>query len=263
MKSRKWLKFILLPIIFAIAPNQSVLNAKSPDKIYEKSDFVCQVLGRRVLIGKNTRGKTESLSIFFRASCFAAEFKDKTYILTNAHVVQIPPEEKILQEINSFLVKISTDSKIQWEKLKSVKQTLTVVFKNDPQGFQAAGAEFPDEEKDLAILKLKNAETQKKIGAGKLGDPKKIKTGDFLMIIGNPAGFQFFFSAGYISQIERVNNHLYIYSTAPVWGGNSGSPALNENGKIIGMAKGYFMDNSAVSIIIHLKEIIDYLEQIP
>src|SRR3989344_3731862 len=159
MKSRKWLKFILLPIIFAIAPNQSVLNAKSPDKIYEKSDFVFQVLGRRVLIGKNTRGKTESLSIFFRASCFAAEFKDKTYILTNVHVVQIPHEEK-----------------------------------------------------DLAILKLKNAETQKKIGAGKLGDPKKIKTGDFLMIIGNPAGFQFFFSAGYISQIERVNNHLYIYS---------------------------------------------------
>ena len=124
------------------------------------------------------------------------------YILTNTHVV---------------------------EKAEEVTVRLT-----DRREFQAKviGA---DERTDVAVIKI-NATNLPTV---KLGDPGKVRPGQWVLAIGSPFGFENSATAGIISATARSlpsDNYVpFIQTDVAVNPGNSGGPLFNMFGEVIGI----------------------------
>lgn len=103
-----------------------------------------------------------------------------------------------------------------------------------------------DPRSDLAVIKIDAPD----LPVAKLGDSDKIKTGQWVMAIGNPFGFimnnpQPTITVGLISALHRsfsykgMDQHRYygnlIQTDAAINRGNSGGPLVNLKGEIIGI----------------------------
>src|SRR6267154_499946 len=102
--------------------------------------------------------------------------------------------------------------------------------------------EFPakvigaDERTDVAVIKI-NATS---LPIVKLGDPARIKPGQWVLAIGSPFGFENSATAGIISATSRSvpgeNNYVpFIQTDVAVNPGNSGGPLFNMAGEVIGI----------------------------
>ncbi|MGH8209096.1 MAG: DegQ family serine endoprotease [Steroidobacteraceae bacterium] len=101
--------------------------------------------------------------------------------------------------------------------------------------------EFPakvigaDERTDVAVIKI-NAT---KLPIVRLGDPTKIKPGQWVLAIGSPFGFENSATAGIISATSRSlpsDNYVpFIQTDVAVNPGNSGGPLFNLSGEVIGI----------------------------
>jgi serine protease Do len=101
--------------------------------------------------------------------------------------------------------------------------------------------EFPakvigaDERTDVAVIKI-NASN---LPIVKLGDPSKLKPGQWVLAIGSPFGFENSATAGIISATSRSipgeNAVPFIQTDVAVNPGNSGGPLFNMNGEVIGI----------------------------
>jgi serine protease Do len=101
--------------------------------------------------------------------------------------------------------------------------------------------EFPakvigaDERTDVAVIKI-NASALPTV---KLGDPSKIKPGQWVLAIGSPFGFENSATAGIISATSRSlpsDNYVpFIQTDVAVNPGNSGGPLFNLSGEVIGI----------------------------
>jgi serine protease Do len=101
--------------------------------------------------------------------------------------------------------------------------------------------EFPakvigaDERTDVAVIKI-NATALPTV---KLGDPQKIKPGQWVLAIGSPFGFENSATAGIISATSRSlpsDNYVpFIQTDVAVNPGNSGGPLFNLSGEVIGI----------------------------
>ena len=124
------------------------------------------------------------------------------YILTNAHVVD---------EVDEVVVKL-----------------------NDKREFRAKviGA---DERTDIALIKI-NAESLPKVA---VGDPGKLKVGEWVVAIGAPFGFENSVTAGIVSAKGRsLPDESYvpfIQTDVAVNPGNSGGPLFNMKGEVVGV----------------------------
>lgn len=92
---------------------------------------------------------------------------------------------------------------------------------------------------DIAVIKVK---TKDKLEVAKFGDSNSIKTGDFVVAIGNPFGLQGTMTFGIISALGRgditpgkVNLTNFIQTDAAINPGNSGGPLINLQGEVIGI----------------------------
>lgn len=127
---------------------------------------------------------------------------DDGYILTNAHVVD-------------------------------GADTVTVRL-TDKREFKAKviGA---DKRADVALIKIKASGLPKVI----LGDPSKLKVGEWVVAIGSPFGFDNSVTAGIVSAKGRSlpgENYVpFIQTDAAVNPGNSGGPLFNMNGEVVGI----------------------------
>ena len=83
---------------------------------------------------------------------------------------------------------------------------------------------------DLAILKFRANEVPFLM----LGDSTDKVEGEKVIVIGNPTGFLGTVSEGIISGFRE--NRSLIQFTAPISHGSSGSPVMDENGQVIGVA---------------------------
>ncbi len=112
-------------------------------------------------------------------------------------------------------------------------ETVTVRL-TDRREFQAKviGA---DERTDVAVIKI-NAGNLPTV---KLGDPSRIKPGQWVLAIGSPFGFDNSATAGIISATSRAvpgENYVpFIQTDAAVNPGNSGGPLFNMAGEVIGI----------------------------
>ena len=101
--------------------------------------------------------------------------------------------------------------------------------------------EFPakvvgaDERTDVAVIKI-NASSLPTV---RLGDPTKIKPGQWVLAIGSPFGFENSATAGIISATSRSlpsDNYVpFIQTDVAVNPGNSGGPLFNMSGEVIGI----------------------------
>lgn len=124
------------------------------------------------------------------------------YVLTNAHVVDAADE--------------------------------IVVKLNDKREFKAKviGA---DKRTDVALIKIPASG----LPTVRLGDPGKLKVGEWVVAIGSPFGFENTVTAGIVSakgrSLPQENYVPFIQTDAAVNPGNSGGPLFNLKGEVVGI----------------------------
>jgi hypothetical protein len=76
----------------------------------------------------------------------------------------------------------------------------------------------------------------------------QVEEGQRVLVIGNPEGLQGTVSDGLVAAIRE--NGQYIQITAPISHGSSGSPVLNEQGQVIGVATSMLVDGQNLNFAI-------------
>lgn len=97
---------------------------------------------------------------------------------------------------------------------------------------------------DLAVLKFAGVQKPCLV----LGSSQSAIEGERVWIIGNPGGLPGTDSAGEISAF--LNHGQLIQITGPLWPGSSGSPVLDQGGKVIGVAVGPQLDGQTLNFAI-------------
>ncbi|HRH80223.1 MAG TPA: DegQ family serine endoprotease [Thiobacillaceae bacterium] len=124
------------------------------------------------------------------------------YILTNAHVVD---------DVDEVVVKL-----------------------NDKREFRAKVI-GTDPRTDVALLRI-NAD---KLPRVVIGDPGRLKVGEWVLAIGAPFGFENSVTAGIVSakgrSLPQENYVPFIQTDVAVNPGNSGGPLFNMNGEVVGI----------------------------
>lgn len=92
-----------------------------------------------------------------------------------------------------------------------------------------------DPRSDIAVLKIDATD----LPVLKLGDPSKLKVGEWVLAIGSPFGFDYSVTQGIISAMGRsLPNDSYvpfIQTDVAINPGNSGGPLFNLRGEVIGV----------------------------
>jgi serine protease Do len=92
-----------------------------------------------------------------------------------------------------------------------------------------------DEATDVAVLKI----DAKGLPTVKIGDPSKLRPGEWVIAIGSPFGFENSVTAGIVSATSRSmpgsNYAPFIQTDVAVNPGNSGGPLFNLNGEVVGI----------------------------
>ena len=92
-----------------------------------------------------------------------------------------------------------------------------------------------DEQTDVAVLKI----DAKNLPTVRLGDPSKLRPGEWVVAIGSPFGFENSVTAGIVSATSRAmpggNYTPFIQTDVAVNPGNSGGPLFNLNGEVVGI----------------------------
>jgi serine protease Do len=124
------------------------------------------------------------------------------YILTNAHVVENADEVTVK----------TTDRREYTAKVVGV-----------------------DGQTDVAVLKI----DAKNLPTVQLGNPDKLRPGEWVVAIGSPFGFENSVTAGIVSATSRAmpggNYTPFIQTDVAVNPGNSGGPLFNMNGEVVGI----------------------------
>lgn len=136
---------------------------------------------------------------------------DKTYLMTNNHVVE---------GADKIRVKFMDSSEFDAE-----------VTGRDPQS-------------DIAVIEIKTG----KRPALKLGDSSKLEVGEWVVAIGNPYGLSHTLTVGVVSATGRtsvgINDYEdFIQTDAAINPGNSGGPLVNLDGEVVGMNTAIFTRN--------------------
>ena len=126
----------------------------------------------------------------------------KGIVITNAHVVN---------DADTVIVKLSDQREIQAEVLGVDKRT------------------------DVAVLKIK-ADNLPKVN---IGDPSKLKVGEWVAAIGSPFGLESTMTVGIVSALGRnlpQENYVpFIQTDVAINPGNSGGPLFNTFGEVVGI----------------------------
>jgi len=124
------------------------------------------------------------------------------YILTNTHVVD---------DVDEVVVKL-----------------------NDKREFRAKVI-GSDQRTDVALLKI-NADNLPSV---RIGDPSRLRVGEWVLAIGAPFGFENSATAGIVSakgrSLPQENYVPFIQTDVAVNPGNSGGPLFNLRGEVVGM----------------------------
>jgi S1-C subfamily serine protease len=117
-----------------------------------------------------------------------------------------------------------------------------------------------DPEKDVALLWIEGISPN--IYPLSLSQTK-LPEGSDIVVIGTPRGFDKSVTAGILSGYRTLSNASLVQFSAPISHGSSGSPVLDTNGKVIGIAIGTIKDSQGVNLAVDAKEIADFLRARP
>jgi len=86
---------------------------------------------------------------------------------------------------------------------------------------------------DLALLRIERTGLKPLV----LADSEGVRSGDAVIAIGHPLGFEDTVSNGLVSAIRRVSDELTVLQiSAPIAPGSSGGPLIDDRGRVIGVA---------------------------
>jgi serine protease Do len=124
------------------------------------------------------------------------------YILTNAHVIDGADE---------VVVKLADKRELKAKVIGTDKRTDVALIKIDGNGFPAV----------------------------KLGDPTRLRVGEWVVAIGSPFGFENTVTAGIVSakgrSLPQENFVPFIQTDVAINPGNSGGPLFNMKGEVVGI----------------------------
>lgn len=127
---------------------------------------------------------------------------DDGYVLTNRHVVA---------EADEILVRLNDRREFDAKVIGTDKQT------------------------DVAVLKIE----AKGLPKAKIGDPTRLKVGEWVLAIGSPFGFESTVTKGIVSakgrSLPSENYVPFIQTDAAINPGNSGGPLFNLRGEVVGI----------------------------
>lgn len=129
---------------------------------------------------------------------------------------------------------ISPDGYIMTNAHVVAKADEITVTLNDKREFKARliGS---DARTDVALLKI----DARDLPTVRMGDPNKLKVGEWVVAIGSPFGFDNSVTAGIVSakgrQLPDENFVPFIQTDVAVNPGNSGGPLFNLNGEVVGI----------------------------
>jgi S1-C subfamily serine protease len=101
---------------------------------------------------------------------------------------------------------------------------------------------FADEPADVALLRLETP--PQPLSPARLGDSDRVRQGEAVYVIGNPAGIEHSLSVGVVSG-RHLARHVFggsveaelIQTDAAINSGNSGGPMFNSRGEVIAIAQ--------------------------
>ncbi len=143
-----------------------------------------------------------------------------------------PPEEGVG---SGFIV--SSDGYILTNTHVVDNATRVTVRLTDRREFQAKVV-GSDDKSDVALLKIE----AKNLPTVRIGDPSKLRPGEWVVAIGSPFNFQNSVTAGIVSALARevrggsaYNYVNFIQTDVAVNPGNSGGPLFNLSGEVVGI----------------------------
>ena len=145
-----------------------------------------------------------------------------------------------------------------------VMQATSIQIQIPASGMERFDAEIigASPERDIALLRLTKEDREritrnlKKIPYLKLGDSDDILRSQEVLALGYPLGqIRLKSTLGIVSGRERIGYFGYIQITAPLNPGNSGGPALDTSGKVIGINSRAVLDAQNVGYIIPINEV--------
>lgn len=124
----------------------------------------------------------------------------------------------------------------------------------DGQRVRVAGCIDHNGARDVAILKLERP--LRRQPAAISSELEVVASRAY--VIGAPKGYDFSISDGLVSQVRTIHGFLQYQLSCPISPGNSGSPILNENGAVIGIASWTKTDAQNVSFAIPIREFLQF-----
>jgi len=104
-----------------------------------------------------------------------------------------------------------------------------------------------DPASDIALLKVDAA----RLPVARIGDPNKLKPGEWVLAIGAPFGFEYSVTAGIVSAKGRsvgAEQYVpYLQTDVAVNPGNSGGPLVNLRGEVVGINSQIFSETGSYS----------------
>jgi serine protease Do len=167
-------------------------------------------------------------------------FSDFFRQFQNQQQRDLPPEEGVG---SGFIV--SSDGYILTNTHVVDNATRVTVRLTDRREFQAKVI-GSDDKSDVALIKIDATN----LPTVRIGDPSKLRPGEWVVAIGSPFNFQNSVTAGIVSAIGRpvpggsgYNYVNFIQTDVAVNPGNSGGPLFNMNGEVVGINSQIFSES--------------------
>jgi len=178
---------------------------------------------------------------------------------------EIPPIENeslgsgfVLKKDREYLYIVTNSHVIEKAKL------ITVRFSNRFKS--QAEVVGKDPKSDIALIRVKITKEIKGIKPVKIGNPKKLKVGYFVISGGSPYNLGLTFTLGIVSALNRNLGisayENYIQTDAAINPGDSGGPLIDLNGEVVGMNTAIIQTGQGLGFAIPINTVIEITDQL-
>lgn len=166
------------------------------------------------------------------------------YIITNNHV-------------------ISSGNSNSYYQITQAKAIQVHLYGDSEDTLYNATVIGSDETTDLAVLKIEKAN----LTPIDVGDSDNLRTGEWVMAVGNPLGMSSTVTCGVISALNREissegKTFVTIQTDAPINSGNSGGALVNSKGELIGINTLKLSSGEGIGFAIPINSSLSIIDQL-